>query len=60
MTGHEMMMMALCILPFVVVGWVGGMLFMRWQYIEWQRRDHKTIRRQDRIIRQLQGRPDMY
>ena len=45
MTGYELTMLALISLPFAVIGFVGGMLFMRWQYIERMRRDHNMIRR---------------
>lgn len=48
MTGHELVMMVLCALPFVVIGWVGGMLFMRWQYKERLRQERRTNRRLER------------
>ena len=46
---HEIVMLALISLPFAVIGWVGGMLFMRSQYLE-------RLRRQDRQISKLQRR----
>ena len=46
MTFHEIVMLALISLPFALIGWVGGMMFMRWQYLE-------RLRRQDRLIMKL-------
>lgn len=46
MTGHEMTMLALISLPFAVIGWVGGMMFMRSQYLQ-------VIRGQKRQIAKL-------
>ena len=45
MTGYEITMLALIVMFPTVLGFLGGMLFMRWQYIERMRRDHKMIRR---------------
>ena len=50
MTGHELVMLGLVILLPAVVGFVGGMLWMRWQYIERMRRDHHMMQRMLRRI----------
>ena len=48
MTGHELVMLLLISLPFAVIGWLGGMLFMRGQYLQvvrWQRRQINKLER---------------
>ena len=45
MTGYELTMLALISLPFAVIGFVSGMLWMRWQYIERMRRDHRMMQK---------------
>ena len=46
MTVHEMAMLSLISLPFAVIGWIGGMIWMRAQYLP-------VIRGQKRQIRAL-------
>lgn len=48
MTFHEIVMLALISLPFAVIGFFGGMLFMRAQYLERLRRQDKQISRMQR------------
>lgn len=50
MSGHEIVMLGLVILLPAVIGFVGGMLFMRAQYIEHMRRDHHMMARMLRRI----------
>lgn len=50
MTGHEIVMLALIVAFPTVLGFFGGMLWMRWQYIERMRRDHRMMQRMLRRI----------
>jgi hypothetical protein len=48
MSGHEVVMLLLISLPFAIIGWVGGMMFMRGQYLQvlrWQRRQISKLER---------------
>ena len=44
MTGHEIVMLALISLPFAVIGFFGGMLWMRAQYLPLIRGQKRQIR----------------
>lgn len=50
MTFHEIVMLALISLPFAVIGFFGGMLFMKAQY-KWRlQQAHRTNRRLERRL----------
>lgn len=50
MGGHEVVMLMLISLPFSVIGFVGGMVWMRWQYLEQIRRQHHQIARLEWLL----------
>ena len=50
MNGHEVAMLMLISLPFAVIGFVGGMVWMRWQYLEQIRRQNHQIARLERRL----------
>ena len=50
MSGHEIVMLGLVILLPAVIGFVGGMVWMRFQYIERMRRDHRMM---NRLLRRI-------
>ena len=57
MTFHEIVMLLLISLPFAVFGWVGGMIFMRNQYlnvVRWQRRQINKLERMIKAPQTLQ------
>ena len=57
MSGHEVVMLLLISLPFAIIGWVGGMMFMRGQYLQvlrWQRRLINKLERKVKAPQTLQ------
>ena len=52
MSTHEIVMLALVMLLPAVIGFAGGMVWMRFQYIERMRRDHHLI---NRLVRRVNG-----
>lgn len=50
MSGHEIVMLGLVILLPAVIGFFGGMIWMRFQYIERMRRDHRMM---NRLLRRI-------
>jgi len=57
MSGHEAVMLLLISLPFAIIGWLGGMMFMRSQYLQvlrWQRRLINKLERKVKAPQTLQ------
>ena len=55
MTFHEIVMLALISLPFALIGWVGGMIFMRSQYLQILRWQRRQINKLERMIKAPQA-----